>query len=28
VRFMDRAFCFTGILFVGGRLVPPHEWPK
>lgn len=28
VRFMDRALCFTGILFIGGRLIQPHNWPK
>jgi hypothetical protein len=27
-RFLDRALCFTGILLIGGQLVPPHEWPK
>lgn len=27
-RFLDRALSFTGILFIGGRLIQPHNWPK
>lgn len=27
-RFLDRALCFTGILFIGGQLIQPHNWPK
>lgn len=27
-RYLDRALCFTGILFIGGRLIQPHNWPK
>ena len=26
-RYLNRAACFTGILFVNGRIVPAHEWP-
>ena len=28
VRFLQRSLCFTGILFVDGIIVPPHEWPR
>lgn len=27
-RFLDRALSFTGVLFISGRLIPPHAWPK
>jgi len=27
-RFLDRALCFTGALFINGRFVPPHAWPE
>ena len=27
-RYMDRALCFTGILFIEGQIVPSHSWPK
>jgi hypothetical protein len=26
-RYLDRAACLTGILFIDGRLVPHHLWP-
>lgn len=25
-RFLERALCFTGVLFINGDLVPPHDW--
>lgn len=25
---LDRALCFTGVLFIDGKLVLPHNWPK
>ena len=28
VRFLQRSLCFTGILFVDGSIVPPHEWSR
>lgn len=27
-RYLDRALCFTGILFINGALVPSHAWPR
>lgn len=27
-RYLDRAACFTGILFINGRPVPHHRWPN
>lgn len=27
-RYLNRAACFTGILFIDQQLVPPHLWPK
>ncbi len=27
-RFLDRALCFTGILFIDGQLIPSHAWAK
>jgi hypothetical protein len=27
-RFLQRSLCFTGILFVDGNIVPPHEWSR
>lgn len=27
-RHLDRALCFTGILFIDGKFIPPHSWPK
>lgn len=27
-RYLDRAICLTGILFIDGRIVPHHRWPK
>lgn len=27
-RYLDRALCFTGILFIDGQVAPPHSWPK
>lgn len=27
-RYLHRALSFTGVLFIDGQLVPPHEWPK
>lgn len=27
-RFLERAMCFTGILFQNGNIVPPHEWQR
>ena len=27
-RYLDRALCFMGILFIDGQLVLPHNWPK
>ena len=28
-RYLDRAMCFTGIVFINGQLVPHHHWnPK
>jgi hypothetical protein len=27
-RFLQRSLCFTGILFVDGIIVPPHEWSR
>ena len=26
-RFLHRALCFTGILFIDGRICPNHCWP-
>ncbi len=26
-RYLDRALCFTGILFIDGQLILPHNWP-
>lgn len=26
-KFLERAFCFTGVLLVNGKILPPHEWP-
>jgi hypothetical protein len=26
-RYLDRALCFTGVLFIDGQLVLPHNWP-
>ena len=25
-RFLERALCFTGALFINGKLMPPHRW--
>lgn len=27
-RYLDRALCFTGALFIDGNLIPAHSWPK
>lgn len=27
-RYLDRAVCFTGILFINGQVVPHHHWPE
>lgn len=27
-RYLDRAACLTGILFIDGRPVPHHRWPS
>ena len=27
-RYLDRALCFTGVLFIDGQLIPSHSWPK
>ncbi len=27
-RYLDRALCFTGILFIDGKQIPSHSWPK
>lgn len=27
-RYFDRALCFTGILFIDGKFIPPHSWPR
>lgn len=27
-RYLDRALCFTGILYINGKMVRPHEWPE
>ena len=27
-RYLDRALCFTGILFIDGQFVPPPKWSK
>ena len=27
-RYHDRALCFTGILFINGKMIPHHNWPK
>lgn len=27
-RYLDRALCFTGILFVDGKLALPQNWPN
>lgn len=27
-RYLDRALCFTGVLFVNGKIVPPHQWTR
>jgi hypothetical protein len=26
-RYLDRALCFIGLLFLNGSLIPPHKWP-
>jgi hypothetical protein len=26
-RFLDRSLCFTGVLFIDGRIIAPHDWP-
>ena len=26
-RYLDRSCCFTGVLFIDGQLVLPHDWP-
>lgn len=26
-RYVDRALCFIGLLFLEGKHVPPHQWP-
>jgi len=26
-KFLDRSLCFTGILFIDGKVVAPHDWP-
>ena len=26
-RYLDRALCFTGILYIDGQLILPHNWP-
>jgi len=26
-RYHDRALCFTGILFINGKMIPNHNWP-
>jgi hypothetical protein len=26
-QFHDRALCFTGILFINGKMIPHHNWP-
>lgn len=28
LRYLDRAMCFTGALFINGSLVPHHKWPQ
>lgn len=25
---LDRGLCFTGVLFIAGKLIQPHNWPK
>ena len=25
-RYLDRALCFTGVLFIDSKLILPHEW--
>ncbi len=27
-RYLDRAACLTGLLFINGKLVPHHRWPQ
>lgn len=27
-RYLDRALCFTGILFIDSQVVPSHSWPN
>ncbi|WLD14655.1 hypothetical protein [Planctellipticum variicoloris] len=27
-RYLDRALCFTGVLFIDGKLIQSHNWPK
>ena len=27
IRYLDRALLFTGVLFINGRLILPHNWP-
>jgi len=27
-RCLDRTMCFTGVLFIDGKLIPSHSWPK
>lgn len=26
-QYHDRALCFTGILFINGKMIPHHNWP-
>ena len=26
-QYYDRALCFTGILFINGKMIPHHNWP-
>ena len=27
-RYLDRSLCFIGVLFIDGKLIPPHSWPE
>lgn len=27
-QYHDRALCFTGILFINGKMIAHHNWPK
>lgn len=27
-KYLDRALCFTGILFINGKMIAHHNWPK